>query len=138
MQSFYSGLSFDESGLRVAIKRQDRLALMGIKIRPRIGVTPGERRFPQACSADIVLWGNFEAAAATDDLSSALDYSRILAKVLEAADGREYNLVETLAYRLGRVVLENFPVERVTVKVRKQPASLADRLDHVEIEVEQS
>lgn len=118
--------------------RQDRLALIGIKLRPRLGVTPGERRFPQTCSADITIWGDFEAAAATDDLSAAIDYSRILARIIEVAHQSEYNLIETLAYRLGRVVLEAFPAQRVSVKVRKQPASLAERLDHVEVEVEQS
>ncbi|MBZ5498341.1 MAG: dihydroneopterin aldolase [Acidobacteriia bacterium] len=117
--------------------RLDRLALVGIKLRPRLGVTPGERRFPQFCTADLTIWGDFEAAASTDELAAALDYSRILAKVIEVAHQREYNLLETLAYRLGRAVLEAFPAQRVSVKVRKQPATLTEKLDHVEVEVEQ-
>lgn len=123
----------------MAIKiRQDRLALIGIKLRPRLGVTPGERRFPQHCTADIAIHGDFEAAASGDDLAAASDYSKLLAKVIEVAHEREYNLLETLAYRLGRSVLEAFPAHRVNVKVRKQPATLMDKLDHVEVEVEQS
>lgn len=123
----------------MAIKsRQDRLALVGVRLRPRLGVTPGERRFPQACTADITIWGDFEAAAATDELAAALDYSRILAKVIEVAHQREYNLLETLAYRLGRAVLESFPAQRVGVRVVKRPATLMDKLDHCEVEVEQS
>jgi dihydroneopterin aldolase len=117
---------------------QDRLALVKIRLQPRIGVTPGERRFPQPCTADIIVWGDFEAAAATDALTAALDYTAILARVVEVAHMREYNLVETLAYKLARGVLEAFPVQRVKVKVRKQPAGLADKLDYVEVEVDQS
>ncbi|MGD0307685.1 MAG: dihydroneopterin aldolase [Acidobacteriota bacterium] len=117
---------------------KDRLALVKIRLQPRIGVTPGERRFPQLCTADIIVWGDFEAAAATDALTAALDYTAILARVVEVAHMREYNLVETLAYKLARGVLEAFPVQRVNVKVRKQPASLADKLDYVEVEVDQS
>jgi dihydroneopterin aldolase len=116
---------------------QDRLALMGIKLRPRIGVTPGERRFPQACSADVAIWGHFEAAASTDDLADTLDYGSVLAKVIEVAHIREYNLVEALAYRIARALLEAFPVLRVNVKVRKQPAALVDKLDYIEVEVVQ-
>ena len=116
---------------------QDRLALMGIKLRPRIGVTPGERRFPQACSADVAIWGDFEAAASTDDLADTLDYSSVLAKVIEVANMREYNLVEALAYRIARALLEAFPILRVNVKVRKQPASLIDKLEYIEVEVAQ-
>ncbi len=117
--------------------KNDRLALVGVKLRPRIGVTPGERRLPQLCSADITVWGSFDAAAATDDLTVALDYTRILAKTIEVAHGREFNLVETLAYELARTVLESFPVEHVNVKVRKQPAQLAGELDYIEVETDQ-
>jgi dihydroneopterin aldolase len=117
--------------------RQDRLTLVGVRIQPRLGVTPGERRFPQSCTADITIWGDFEAAASTDDLEQARDYSKILAVVVETAHLREYNLLEALAYRLARAVLESFPAERVKVRVCKQPASMIDRIDHVEVEVEQ-
>ena len=119
-------------------ERQDRLTLVGIRLNPRIGVTPEERYAPQACSADVTVWGDFEAAGSTDSLAAAIDYGSILAQVIETAHEREYNLVETLAYRLGRKVLESCPARRVNVRVRKQPASMAGKLDHVEIEVEQS
>jgi len=118
--------------------RQDRLTLVGIRLQPRLGVTPGERRFPQSCVADITVWGDFESAASTDELADALDYSKILAKVVQSAQMREYNLLETLAYRLAREVLEAFPAHRVSVKVRKYPATMTDRLDHVEVEVDES
>ena len=117
---------------------QDKLTLVGVRLQPRLGVTPGERRFPQACTADVAIWGDFGAAAATDDLKAAWDYSRLLEKVLAAAHAGEYNLLEALAYRLARTVLENFPAARVNVKVRKQPAAMIDKLDHVEVEVDQS
>lgn len=121
-----------------ANSQQDRLSLVGVRLQPRIGVTPGERRVPQACSADITVWGSFEAAAAADDLTAAIDYTSVLEKIIEVAHGREYNLVETLAYRLARAVLQYFPAQRVNVIVRKQPATLAGSLDHVEVEVDQS
>ncbi len=114
----------------------DRIVLAGIKLQPRLGVTPGERRAPQSCTADLTLWGDFEAAAATDDLTAALDYSKILAKVIEVAHKHEYNLLETLAYRLGRAVLETFPAHRIKVRVRKHPAALVPQVDHVEVEIE--
>ena len=118
-------------------RRQDRLTLAGVRLQPRIGVTPGERRFPQACTADVTIWGDFEAAAATDELADACDYGRILDMVLEVAHGREYNLLESLAYRTARSILQAFPVARVAVKMRKQPAGMLDTIDHVEVEVEQ-
>lgn len=117
--------------------REDRITLAGIKIRPRIGVTPGERRLPQPCQADIIIFGDFEAAASTDSLDRAINYSRVLSTVLEATNAREYNLLETLAYSLGRAILQSFPARRVVVKVRKRPMTLVEKLDFIEVEVEQ-
>lgn len=120
-----------------AKSRDDRITLSGIRLLPKIGVTPGERRQPQPCDADVTLWGDFAAAASTDSLEKALDYSEVLARVIEAAHCREYNLLETLAYRISREVLQGFPAKKVSVKVRKRPASLIDRLDFIEVEVEE-
>lgn len=117
-------------------KSLDKLTLAGIKLNPRIGVSPGEKRFPQPCQADVVLWGDFAAAAAADSLERAVNYSRVLATVLETAHAREYNLLETLAYRIARDLLETYPAERVRVRIRKRPASLVTKLDFVEVEVE--
>jgi dihydroneopterin aldolase len=117
--------------------REDRITLAGIKIRPRIGVTPGERRLPQPCQADIIIFGDFEAAASTDSLDRAINYSQVLSTVLETTNAREYNLLETLAYSLGRAILQSFPARRVVVKVRKRPMTLVEKLDFIEVEVEQ-
>jgi dihydroneopterin aldolase len=118
--------------------REDRLTIAGIKLRPRIGVTQGERRLPQACQADVTVWGDFQAAASTDSLDKAMDYSRILATVVDTAQSREYNLIETLAYRLARDVLQAFPARKVSVRVRKRPARLLEKIDFVEVEIEES
>jgi dihydroneopterin aldolase len=87
---------------------------------------------------DLVLWGNFEAAASTDALENSIDYVRVLSVVQQTASAREYNLVETLAYRIVRSVLQSFPVSRVSVKVRKRPESLREKIGFVEVEIEES
>jgi len=119
------------------MKREDRLTLANIKLMPRIGVTEGERRQPQLCYADVTLWGDFEAAAATDALDRALNYSRVFQRVVEISTSREFNLLETLAYQIARDTLSGFPARRVGVRVRKRPASLSDKLDFIEVEVEE-
>lgn len=117
-------------------KSLDKLTLAGVKLHPRIGVSPGEKRFPQPCQADVALWGDFAAAAAADSLERAVNYSRVLATVLETAHAREYNLLETLAYRIARDLLDSYAVARVRVRLRKRPASLVAKLEFVEVEVE--
>lgn len=115
---------------------EQRITLARVKLRPRIGVTPGERRQPQQCDADVTLWGDFESSAHTDSLDKAVDYGAVLAAVLDVAHAREYNLIESLAHAIARRVLSAFPVRRVGVRLRKYPASLAAGLDSVEVEFE--
>jgi len=116
----------------------DRITLSGVRLKPHIGTTPEERRDPQPCDADITFWGDFEAAAATDSLDKAIDYRRVLEKAEEIARTGEYNLIETLAYRLARTVLQDFPAHKVGIRLRKQPVSLSGRIDFVEVEIEES
>ena len=118
--------------------REDRITLAGVKLRPRIGVTPGERRHPQHCEADITLWGDFGSAAETDSLDKAVDYSRVLKAIDATAHRREYNLIETLAHGIARDILENFPIRRVEVRLRKRPASLQGKIEFVEVSLEES
>lgn len=118
--------------------REDRITLAGVKLRPRIGVTPGERRLPQPCEADVTLWGDFGSAADSDSLEKAVDYSRVLEAIGATAQRREYNLIETLAHRIARDILESFPVKRVEVRLRKRPASLQRQLEFVEVCLEES
>jgi 7,8-dihydroneopterin aldolase/epimerase/oxygenase len=118
--------------------QQDRITLSGVKIYPHIGTTSEERAVPQECIVDLSIWGDFEAAASTDTLDKSVDYVRVLSVIQEIALDREYNLVETLAYKIIRQVFQGFPVNRVSIKVRKRPEMLRHQLDFVEVEIEES
>jgi len=119
-------------------KTKNRITLAGVRLNPKIGVNPEERADPQECRADLTIWGDFEPAASSDSLDKTLDYCRVLATVQKTACGREYNLLEALAYAIVRDVLKDFPVSRANVKLRKRPSSLMSQLDFVEVEVENS
>jgi len=79
-----------------------------------------------------------KAGTFSDDLNNALDYAQILEKIFDIANSREYALLETLAYSITRGVLQTFPVAKVSAKVRKYPASLAGKLDNVQVEIRAS
>ncbi len=118
--------------------RENRITLAGVKIYPRIGTTPEERSVPQECQADLILWGDFEAAASTDSLDKSIDYCQVLSAVQQTAGALEYNLLETLAYKIVRNVLQCFPISRARIKLRKRPEILAEKIDFVEVEIEES
>jgi 7,8-dihydroneopterin aldolase/epimerase/oxygenase len=114
------------------------MTLASIRIFPRIGVSAEERSVPQECEADLTVWSHFGAAATADALDQSIDYCQILSLVKKVAEIHEYHLLETLAYRIVRSVLQNFPVVRVRIQLRKRPANLIKDLDFIEVEVEES
>ena len=99
-------------------------------------MTAEERARPQECDADLTVFDNLEGAASMDSIESSIDYCRMLETVQETASTGKFSLVEALAYRITRNILQNFPVNRVRVKIRKRPASLIGQIDYVEVEVE--
>jgi dihydroneopterin aldolase len=129
---------FWSSNFMVRKTRDDSITLSRIKIRTRIGTTAEERQAPQECEADLTVWANCEAAAATDSLDRSVDYCRILENVRQIAAEREYNLIETLAYAIVRSTLQKFGISRARIRLRKRPAGLLGHIDHVEVEVEES
>lgn len=118
-------------------KQDDRITLAGIKIYPKIGVTVEERAEPQECEVDLSIWDNFEGAASQDSIESSIDYVRLLAVVQETASDGEFSLLETLAYKVVRTILEAFPISRSQVKIRKRPVSLLNQINYIEVEVEE-
>lgn len=116
--------------------RGDRISISGLKLMPRIGVSPGERRLPQGIIADVSVWGDFEEAGRTDSLARTVNYSEILKLAVEVSQSREFNLLEALGHEIGRAILGSFPVTRANVRLKKRPASTAELIDFVEVEVE--
>jgi dihydroneopterin aldolase len=119
-------------------KKEDRITVAGIKLYPHIGTTPEEKATTQECEAFLTVWVDLQGAASLDDIDRSVDYSKIMETAQKTASACEYNLIETLAYRIARKVLVDFPVSRVRVRLRKRPASMRNSVDYVEVQVEES
>jgi dihydroneopterin aldolase len=103
----------------------DRIRIMGIECRCKVGVPPSERRRRQAILIDAVLEVNAGRAAARDDFRQAIDYQAVEREIRGEAEGREYVLIETVAERAAAAVLRAQPLaSAVSVSVRKTPAAM--------------
>ncbi len=68
---------------------------------------------------DVELDVDLRPAAASDDLRATVDYGTVAARVVEVCTKERVNLLERLAGRLARMLLAEFPCDRVRVRVRK-------------------
>ncbi len=97
----------------------DRVSLRGIDVYAHHGVHPAERELGQRFVIDVDLWVDCGPAAASDALGDALDYTAVHRRICEVTAENSFHLIETLAGRLCRALLEDFPVARVRVQVHK-------------------
>jgi dihydroneopterin aldolase len=66
-------------------------------------------------------------AARTDRIEDALDYKQIAKRVQQFVEDSSYQLVETLAENIATVVLNEFPVPWIAVRVNKPGAIRGSR-----------
>ena len=97
----------------------DVLLLEGIQVPAALGVTAAERRMRRPVSLDIEVELDLNAAGRSDSIRHTLHYDRIYELVAEIAGGQEHKLVEALAQRIAKAVLARFPVQAITIAVRK-------------------
>lgn len=101
----------------------DTIHLHGLQFYAYHGADPGERELGQRFEIDLELHLDLAPAGRADDLDRTVDY-RAVYSLAAAAMEPPAKLIETVAERLATAVLEHFPVDEVTVKVRKPSVPL--------------
>ena len=109
----------------------DRIELRGLRVRGHHGVFEHEKRDGQDFLVDVVLWTDFTAAAASDDLADTVDYGALALFARDVVAGPACDLVETVASRIADGIMEMAPsAHAVEVTIHKPqapiPAEFAD------------
>jgi dihydroneopterin aldolase len=100
----------------------DRIFVHGLTTECVIGFVDWERRVKQKVVVDLELSADCARAAVTDQVTDTLDYRNVVKRVLAYIETSECHLVETLAERLARIVLEEFALEWVRISLSKPGA----------------
>ncbi|MEJ2567165.1 MAG: dihydroneopterin aldolase [Gammaproteobacteria bacterium] len=87
-----------------------------------IGVFDWERRVRQTVILDLDLAADIRRAAASDDLADTLNYKALAKRLIDFVGCGEFQLVETLAERVAELVMEEFAVPWLRLRVNKQGA----------------
>ncbi len=101
---------------------KDRVFIEDLRIQTVIGVFDWEREITQTISLDLQMEFDIRAAAASDDIADTLDYKAVSKRLIQFVEGSEFQLVETLAEHCAAIVLNEFPVSRVRLKLSKPGA----------------
>ncbi len=113
----------------------DVIRLLNMSFYAFHGVHPEEHKLGQRFEVDVELFLDLKGAGEEDDLTQTVDYARVYETVEEFVIEREFRLLEALAEHIAEGILSRFPVEMVTVRVRKPGAPVRGILDAVEVEI---
>lgn len=100
----------------------DIVYLRDLRIPTVIGVFEWERRVRQTVALDLDMAADIARAAQSDDLVDALDYKAVAKRLIVFVEESRFQLVETLAERVAQLVLTEFDVAWVRVRVNKTGA----------------
>lgn len=97
----------------------DKLIIKDIQFTGHCGITEEERRAGQRISADIEVYIDISKAISSDRIEDTVDYVEICNKVVSIGMKEEFNLLETLAERISKEILQSYRVSEVAVRLRK-------------------
>lgn len=100
----------------------DKIFLHALDIETTIGIWEWERRIKQRVSVDLEMATDARQAAVTDSIDAALDYKSVAKRLIAFTQTAEFQLVESLAEALAKIVVTEFGVAWVKVSVAKPGA----------------
>jgi dihydroneopterin aldolase len=112
----------------------DTIFVSGLTTECIIGIWDWERRVRQKVVVDLEMAADVRRAAATDSIEDTLDYKSVAKRLLQFVGDSQYQLVETLTERIAEVVIREFGVEWVRVRLNKQGALRGSRDVGIQIE----
>ena len=112
----------------------DHVFIEGLEIEALIGIYDWERRIRQPLVFDIEMAFDNRIPAASDAIGDTLNYKAVSKRVVQYVSESDFGLVETLAERVAAIILEEFGVQRVRLKLSKPGAVRGARAVGVVIE----
>ena len=97
----------------------DEIRIEQIEVFSVIGVLEHERKGLQRLTVTISFWPYQQTRDLADKIDNAVNYSAVAEEIKRFAREQTVNLIETLADRLAAHLLKTFPIQKVTVEVRK-------------------
>jgi dihydroneopterin aldolase len=113
----------------------DRIVLHDMVFSGRHGVLEREQRVAQPFHLDVELSLDLQPASVDDDLARTVDYGEVFETCRAIVESTSFRLIEALAEAIAHELLADYPIDEVTVRVRKPEAPIEGVFDHVGVEI---
>lgn len=116
-----------------SLNEEFKIIIRNLRARTIIGVHPHERSGPRQVIVNIEIWASLKDSVIKDSIEYTVDYGLIKDEVLSYISSASFSLLESLAYGIAKVCLQDHRVRAVRVLVEK-PGAL-EEADSVGVEV---
>jgi len=116
-----------------AAENNDRIFLTGLQISCIIGIFAWERKTRQKILIDLEIPTDVRKAARRDRIEDATDYKKIAKRTAAFVKESRFYLIETLAEKLAGLLLKEFRLKEIKLRVSKPGAVRGS--DNVGIEI---
>ncbi len=114
----------------------DKIIAKGLTFRACHGVGSQEKIHPQKFMVDLEMGLDLSRAGNSDQLDHTVNYDQACQLVEHIMAGKVYNLIESLAEDIARLLLENFILlQEVDVTVYKPEAPVAAEFEYFAVKI---
>ena len=101
---------------------KDIVFIEDLRVQTVIGVFDWEREIRQTVSLDLEMAFDIRKAGVSDDIADTLDYKAVSKHLIQFIENSDFQLVEALAEECAAIVLAEFPVSWLRLKLSKPGA----------------
>ena len=105
----------------------DIIYIHELEIETVIGIYDWERKQKQIVSIDLEMATDIRISTEIDSIERALDYKAIAKRLIDFVEGSKFFLVETLAEQISHLVLSEFDVPWLKLRLGKPGAVKGSR-----------
>ena len=100
----------------------DIVYIRDLRIETVIGIFDWEREVRQTVSLDLEMAADIRPAAESDHIRDALDYKAISKRLIQFVQASDYQLIESLAEAVAAIVMTEFGVPWLRLRISKPGA----------------
>lgn len=112
-----------------------KIDIHNLTVNAKHGVFDKEKVNPQPFVFDCSIDYDFEKAAVSDDLALTLDYGGIMQDITDFCKSNCFDLIETLCYKTAQTLMDKYPINSISLTVKKPQAPVDLPFENVSVSV---
>ena len=113
----------------------DKIRILNLKIPACHGAYEFEKDKEGLFEIDVEMFADLSKAGVSDSLDDTIHYDETVSTVKEVFTEKDYHLLEAVGESICRRLLDQFPIQKVVIRIRKPHAPIMANLDTIEVEL---